>query len=136
MNIKLKLKIQILNKVNNQKLKNFVKIKFIEKDKRFEYDFNDQMGECYSSMIGLDIAVSRTCLFGNINNTIDRFYIPIMDKMGTELEKEFITDDDRYTYLKHLYVALKEWANNWYGFNDDRESCIEIIGDEWIIGNL
>jgi len=136
MKIKLKLKIRLLNIINNGDVVNLIKIKFIEKDKRFEYDFDSNYEEKYTSKERLNIAVSKFYVSGSIINRVDYFYIPTFDNMGSEVEKKFKNDDDRYDYLKKLYLSLKEWANNWHGFNDDRESCLEMIGDEWIIGNL
>lgn len=134
MDIKLKLQIGLKDYIWNDN-KYVITLRFLEIDDRFDPDFNDDGIEQYSAMNGMDIIASNVYFLGNML-PFNKFYIPRLDKIGMELRKTFNKDEDRYLYLKNLYVSLHEWSNYWYGFYNDPQSSIEIIGDKWIIGNL
>ena len=133
--IKLKLQIQVISRLNKGRVTYEIQLKFLDKDERFEYDYSDRGEEHYSSLNGFDVAVSKVALFGSLLPN-DKIYIPCLDKLGMNFTKKFDSEDDRKLYLKMLYASLLEWANWWYGFENDKQSVIELIGDKWIIGSL
>jgi hypothetical protein len=59
--------------------------------------------------------------------------LPSMDRIGVEYTKDFDTDEERYNYLKCLYLTMDEWANYWWGFSYDSNSNMEVNDNIWEI---
>ena len=107
-------------------------ITFLDKDESFESDFKSNRYIIFSSKNGFKIRSVWDEPFGAI--TDNGLMIPKLDKVGFELKKTFSTENDRYDFLKKVYGALLEWANDWEGFKYDGKSIIKFNGNIWTVG--
>jgi hypothetical protein len=106
-------------------------IKFLDKDERFEAGFGDHKSLTYTAKNGFKIKSIWDERFGAIRH--DTLLVPHLDKVGHEITKFFINEEDRYKYLKNLYSALDEWANFWDGFEYDSISTLTLNDTIWKI---
>lgn len=106
-------------------------IKFLDKDESFEADFNKNRYIIYSSKNDFKIRSVWDEPYGAI--TDNGLMIPKLDKVGFEFKKTFLTEHDRYLFVKKLYDTIKEWANEWEGFKYDSESTIKMEGNIWTV---
>lgn len=106
-------------------------IKFLDKDERFEAGFGQDKSLTYTAKNGFKIQSVWDEKFGAIRH--NSLIIPNLDKIGLEIKKCFINEEDRYKYLKNLYTALDEWANFWGGFEYDSNSTLTLDDTIWKI---
>ena len=106
-------------------------IKFLDKDERFEAGFGACRALNYTAKNKFKIQSVWDERFGSIRH--NSLIIPNFDKFGHEIKKFFINEEDRYKYLKNLYIALDEWANYWDGFIYDSNSTLVLNDTIWKI---
>ena len=111
----------------------YVKLTVLDKDERFEA--NEHIGD-YVRFRGDDFSIKSNSSkkFGSLN--LDSIILPSMDKLGYSYTKYFLTDKDRYDYLKKLNHALFDWANCWWGFSEDSMSTVKMNGSIWEVSCL
>jgi len=132
--LEIKLKNDKIIKYGSGTLSNFfiLNVKFLDKHELFQSTLIDNRFTTFKSKNGFTIySIFDNPYGGLLENGI---IIPKMDKLGFELSKTFTSDDDRYNYLKNMYIALEDWGNNWLGFFD--YSCstnIYMNGDKWSV---
>lgn len=133
--IKLNMEVNLINNriVGSVALETFVlNIKFLDKDERFEGSMIDRRNCLFTSKNGFKIKYMWDEPYGALRE--DSILFPRLDKIGFDLKKTFSKDIERYNYLKKLYDALEEWANNWHSFIEDYGySKIEINNNTWVI---
>ncbi len=137
-NIKLQLEVNLLNNriIGNNVLESYVLIvKFMDKDERFESSMIDRRICLFTSKNGFKIKYMWDEPYGGLND--DSILIPRLDKVGFELKKIFLTDKDRYNYVKKLYDALEDWSNNWASFVcDEGYSKVKMNNNIWTVGHM
>ena len=106
-------------------------IKFLDKDESFEADIKGINPIIFGCQNGFRIRSVWDEPYGAISE--NEIFIPRLDKVGFEFKKSFTTDMDRYIYLKKLYQALEEWANDWTGFKYDSESTMKMEENIWTV---
>jgi len=131
---KLKLNIELFNDLvtgtGETKMNGFfIKLTIFEKDDRFEA--TDGVIGNYLRFGGSGFAIksNKDKKFGGMNN--DSLILPALDKMGYAYTKFFVSDIDRYNYVKTLYETIGDWANYWWGFEEDSVSKIIVNGNKW-----
>jgi len=109
-------------------------IDIIHWDKRFVYDSkNDKLPFCYFQ--GSDQFTIYTLDKGGIRlNSLEipeykYMYDQFGNFKGSKINKHFLSDYERYTYLKKLHKCLFEWSTNYSKFKND------IINNDKIILN-
>ncbi len=109
----------------------YIIFKFLDFDETFETSVPTNRYNSFCSINGFRIRSVWDEPFGAIKD--DGLIFPKLDKVGFEMKKVFTNDKDRHDYLKNLYEALNEWANNWYGFKKEEYSVISMKDDIWTI---
>jgi hypothetical protein len=112
----------------------YLYIKVLEKDERFKVTIDKQFVDFKSKRTNMFISAYFKSYYGCLLE--NRFCLPAAITSNIELKLKFETDQDRYIYMKRLYIALVEWANNWKGFQEDKIADIFINENIWDIHTL
>jgi len=132
---KLKLQIDLSNKMDVNSSGDLIEeynvfITFLDKDERFNAD---NMGDRLSHN-GTGTFVIKTLWDEKIGGIMHNgLLVPTMDRLGIQHKKVFKNDDERYQFLKKLYLAVEEWANYWWGFTYDDKSILKVEENIWEI---
>lgn len=66
----------------------------------------------------------------------DCINLPRPDKLGFELKRVFIKEEDRYAFVKKVFDALKMWSISMYNFNGHmytNKTDFKTIDNLWIV---